>query len=149
MAVVRWDPFRDLETLQSRMNRVFSDALLRARGTEEGLLEGAWRPAVDIFEDEGNFVVKAEVPEIDPQNIDIRVEENVLTLKGERKVAREEKKENYHLMERSYGAFQRSFTLPASIDRERIKAAYDKGVLTITLPKREEQKPKQVKIEVK
>lgn len=149
MAIVRWDPFKDLESLQSRMNRVFSDALLRARGTEEGLLEGAWRPAVDIFEDEANFVVKAEVPEVDPQAIDIRVEENILTIKGERKVEREEKKENYHLMERSYGTFQRSFTLPASIEREKIKANYDKGILTVTLPKKEEKKPRQVKIEVK
>ena len=149
MALTRWDPFRDLETLQERMNRIFNETLVRIQRPEEGLLEGAWKPAVDIFEEEENFIVKAELPEIDPKEIDIRVEENTLTIKGERKIEREDKKENYHLVERAYGSFQRSFTLPQSIQRDNIKANYEKGVLTITLPKKPERKPKQIKVEVK
>ena len=150
MAVLRWDPFRDVMTLQDRMNRLFDQALSRTRtDDEEGLTASTWSPAVDIFETPDSIVMKAELPGVRRENIDIQVRENTLTLKGERKFEREVKDENYLRMERSYGTFQRAFSLPAVIQQDKIKAVLKDGVLEVSMPKAEEAKPQQVKIDVK
>lgn len=153
MSIVRWEPFRHMLTLQDRMNRMFDESFQgAARGTaagdEDWALGGSWAPAVDIYEQDGNIVLKAELPGVDSKDVDIRLENNVLTLRGERKLDTEVKRENYHRVERSYGSFTRSFTLPTVVDQEMIKADYKDGVLRVTLPKREEAKPKQISIAV-
>ena len=151
MAIVRFDPFRDLVGLQERMNRLFDESfrgIPRGAADDDWALGGTWAPAVDIYEHEGNIVLKAELPGIDSNDVDIRLENNVLTLRGERKVDHEVKQENYHRVERAYGSFSRSFTLPSIVDQEKIKAEYKDGVLELTLPKREEAKPKQISIKV-
>jgi HSP20 family protein len=146
MAIVRWEPFRDLMTLQDRMNRLFEESVGRFRGYDESIDSGVWSPAVDIYETEHDIVLKAELPEVKQENIDIRLENNTLTLKGERKFEKETKEENYHRMERRYGSFSRSFTLPSTVDQDKIKAEYKDGILTVTLPKKDEVKPKQIKV---
>ena len=145
MAVVRWDPFRDLNLLQDRMNRLFDDA---GRGwrADEPAATTTWSPAVDIFETEGEIVVKAELPGMERKDITLHLENNVLSLRGERKFEKETKDENYHRIERSYGAFSRSFAIPATVDEEKIRADYKDGVLNIVLPKKEQARPKQIKI---
>jgi HSP20 family protein len=145
MAVVRWDPFRDLNLLQDRMNRLFDDA---GRGwrTDEPAATTTWSPSVDIFETEGEIVVNAEMPGMERKDIALHLENNVLTLRGERKFQKETKEENYHRIERSYGNFSRSFSIPATVDEEKIRADYKDGVLKIVLPKKEQAKPKQIKI---
>ncbi len=151
MAIVRWEPFRDLVSLQDRMNRLFDDAFRspqRAGSEDEWALGGAWAPVVDIFEKDGNIVLKAELAGVDPKSVDIRVENHTLSLRGERKAESEVKRDSYHRVERSYGTFARSFTLPNVIDTESIKADFKDGVLQLTLPKREEAKPKQIQIQV-
>jgi HSP20 family protein len=151
MAIVRWEPFRDLAGLQDRMNRLFDQSIRGAtRGVadEDWALGGAWAPAVDIYEQEGNIVLKAELPGVDPKDVDIRLENNVLTLRGERRIDNEVNRESYHRVERAYGAFSRSFTLPSVVNQEQIKADYKDGLLKVTLPKREEAKPKQISISV-
>jgi len=151
MAIVRWEPFRDLVGLQERMNRLFDQSfrgISRGSAEEDWALGGSWAPVVDIFEHQGNIVLKAELPGVDPKDVDVRVENNVLTLRGERKLDTEVDKESYHRVERSYGAFSRSFTLPTVVDTEKIQAEYKDGVLRVTLPKREEAKPKQISISV-
>jgi HSP20 family protein len=150
MAIVRWEPFRDLVTVQERMNRIFDEAFRgQGRGTDdEWALGGSWAPAVDIFEHEGDLVLKAELPGVDPKDVDVRVENNVLTLRGERKFESEVKREQYHRVERAYGTFSRSFTLPTVVDTEKIKAEYKDGVLRVTLPQREEAKPKQITVAI-
>jgi HSP20 family protein len=137
-------------TLQDRMNRIFDEAFRanRSAATEEDYALAAWTPAVDIYEQEGNIVLKAELPGVDPKDVDVRVENNVLTLRGERKVDSDVKKEGFHRVERAYGTFGRSFTLPTVVDTEKIKAEYKDGVLRVTLPKREEAKAKQISISV-
>jgi HSP20 family protein len=150
MAIVRWEPFRDLLSLQERMNRLFDESY---RGTGRGnaddwALGGSWAPAVDIYEQDGNIVMKAELPGVDPKAVDIRLENNTLTLRGERKVDSDVKEDNYHRVERSYGSFSRSFTLPTVVDQGHIKAEFKDGVLKLTLPKREEAKPRQIQINV-
>jgi len=151
MAIVRWEPFRDLVSMQDRIvNRIFDDALRANRATseEDWALGGSWAPAVDIYEHDGNLVLKAELAGIDPKDVDVQVENNVLTLRGERKLDNEVKRDNYHRVERTYGTFSRSFTLPAVVDTEKIKAEYKDGVLRLILPKKEEAKPKQIQISV-
>ena len=150
MAIVRWEPLRDLMSLQERMNRLFDESFRGAsRGNEEDwALGGSWAPPVDIYEHEGNIVLKAELPGVDPKDVDVRLENNTLTLRGERKLDKEVKKESYHRVERSYGAFTRSFTLPMVVDQANIRADFHDGVLRVTLPKREEAKPKQISINV-
>jgi len=150
MAIVRFEPFRDLVTFQDRLNRIFEDAFRGSRGAseEEWALGGSWAPSVDIYEQEGNLVLKAELPGIDPKDVDVRVENNVLTLSGERKLDTEVKRDGYHRVERSYGAFSRSFTLPNVVDTDKIKAEFKEGVLRLVLPKKEEAKPKQISISI-
>jgi len=147
MAIVRWEPFRDVFSTQDRFNRLFNQTLSQMFGEENGKL-GTWAPAVDVFETDQNLVVKAELPGIDPKDVEIRVENNTLFLQGQRKFENEVKEENYHRIERSYGSFTRTFALPGSIDAEKVSADYKSGVLTLTLPKREEAKPKTIKINV-
>jgi HSP20 family protein len=150
MAIVRWEPFRDLQAVQDRLNRVFDDAFrgVPRGGDDDWALGGQWAPSVDIFENDGNLVLKAELPGIEPKDVDVRVENNVLTLRGERKFESEVKREKYHRVERAYGTFSRSFTLPNVVDTEQIKAEYKDGVLQVTLPQREEAKPKQIQVSV-
>ena len=148
MAITRWDPFRDLSVLQDRMNRLFDD-VSGGRGwrTDEPSATTTWSPSVDIFETEGEIVVKAELPGIDRKDITLNLEKNVLTVKGERRFEKETKEENYHRIERSYGAFSRAFSLPATVDEEKIKADYRDGILKIVLPKKEQAKAKQISIQ--
>jgi len=149
MAIVRWEPFRDLVTLQDRMNRIFDETFRGTRsGEDEWALGGSWAPPVDIYEQDGNLVLKAELPGIDPKDVDVRVENNVLTLRGERKFDNEVKRESYHRVERAYGSFSRAFTLPSVVDTASIKADFKDGVLHVTMAKREEAKPKQIQIQV-
>jgi HSP20 family protein len=146
MAIVKYNPMRELRSMQEQMSRLLDMAWNREPGEE--LKEGVWQPPVDIFEDKDAVYIKAELPGIDQKDIDIKIEDNTLTIKGERKYEEDVRKENYHRVERYYGGFQRTFALPNTIDQERVKANCDKGVLTVMLPKREETKPKQIKVEV-
>lgn len=145
--LTRWDPFRELSSLQERFDGMFGDTLSRVRGeTIEGL---AWLPAVDIVEDEDNIVLKADLPGIDAKDVDIQVENGTLTLRGERKFEKDVKEDNFRRIERAYGSFVRSFTLPTTVDSEKVQAEYRNGVLELRLPKRAEAKPKQIKVAVK
>lgn len=148
MAVIRWTPFRELSTVQERMNRLFEDVMKPPYRADEGLASSSWAPAVDIFETDKEIVLKAELPEMQEKDIEIKVEDNVLSISGERHMEKEVKEESYHRIERAYGSFNRSFTLPRTVDRDAIKAAYKDGVLKVSLPKKEEIKPKQIKIDV-
>jgi HSP20 family protein len=145
MAIIRWDPFRDMVTLREKMNRMFED-VFAGRSEDKELSASTWAPAVDIFETESELMMTVEVPGIDEKDIEIKIEDNTLTLKGERKFEKETKEENYHRIERSYGSFYRAFTLPNSIDPDKIQAEHENGVLKITMAKRQELKPRKVKI---
>ncbi len=147
MAVIRWnDPFRDLAALQERMNRVFEESLARGRH-EEDLSTGTWAPPVDIFETKEKVVLKAELPGFAEDQIHLRFEEGILTMEGERKFEKKAGDESYHRVERSYGHFVRSFSIPTSVDHERIAASFENGILTVELPKREETRPRQIRIQ--
>jgi HSP20 family protein len=145
--LTRWEPIRELATLQDRMNRLFNDSF-GPLTSQESLSAGSFVPPVDVYEDEQGIRLKMEVPGIEEKDIDIQLENNLLTVRGERKLEKETKEENYHRIERHYGNFTRSFTLPNTVNPEHVKAGYSKGVLTITLGKREEAKPKQIKVNV-
>jgi HSP20 family protein len=150
MAIVRWlDPFRDLSSIQERMNQIFEDALARSRGREEGLRTGMWTPAVDIYENSDFVVVKAELPGVEKNQISVEVKGGILSLRGERKFEKEVKEESFHRIERSYGSFQRSFSLPVSVDQDQVTARFEDGVLEVKLPKKEKAKPKQIQVDVK
>ncbi len=140
-SLTRWDPFRNLSSLQDQMNRLFDIAMPR-HGDDSVLT--SWAPAVDIYETENELVLKADLPEINEKDLDVRIENNTLTVRGERKFDREVKEDNYLRVERAYGSFSRSFSLPNTVDSEKIKADYRNGVLTVEMPKRAESKPKQV-----
>jgi len=144
--LTRWDPFREFSTLQDRMNRLVRDSF--GDGREEALTTSSFAPAVDVYEDEHNVTLKIEVPGVEEKDIDVRIENNTLTVHGERKFEKEEKEENYRRVERQYGSFTRSFTLPNTVDAESVSASYDKGMLKIKLSKKAEAKPKQIKINV-
>jgi HSP20 family protein len=146
-APTRWEPFRELSTLEERLNRMFGENFGNLYGGQE-LTAGAFVPPVDVYEDEKSIRLKMEVPGIEEKDININLEDNLLTVKGERKMESETKEENYHRIERSYGSFSRSFTLPNTVNPEDVKAGYAKGVLTISLGKRAEARPKQIKVEV-
>ena len=148
MAVIRWmDPFRELSTIQERMNQLFGDFVARTRGgREEEFAVGGWVPTVDIYETDENIVVTAELPGLEKDQVGVEYKDGILTLRGERKLEREVKEESYHRMERSYGDFHRSFTLPGSVDEEKISARMKNGVLEIHLPKKEAAKPKQITV---
>ncbi len=144
MVITRWDPFREVVALQNRVNSLF-------REMNEGdspLTAASFVPAVDIYEDNKKVVLKLEVPGIDEKDLDVRVENNTLTVKGERKFEKEEKEENFHRIERRYGSFYRAFTLPSTVDTEHIGASYNAGVLKLELSKKPEAQPKQIKVNV-
>jgi HSP20 family protein len=141
----RFEPFRGASTLQDQINRLFSDVF--ERPADESNLT-SWAPAVDIFETEHELVVKADLPDIDPKDLDIRVENNILSIRGERKFESKVSQDKYLRVERAYGSFSRSFSLANTVNSEAIKADYQNGVLTLTVPKREEAKPKQIKVSV-
>ena len=144
--LTRWDPFRELYSLQNRLNRLAEEQY--GGGREESLTAGAFVPPVDIYEDEHSVQLKLEVPGIDEKDLDVKVENNTLTITGERKFEKEEKEENFRRVERRYGSFTRSFTLPNTVSTEDIHASYENGVLKIQLAKRAEAKPKQIKVNV-
>lgn len=148
MSIVRFDPFRELASMQDRMSRVLGDMYGR-RADDELMARGAWLPPVDIFENEQHEVVlKAELPGLTRDEIDVRVENNTLTIKGERKREANVSDEQYHRVERSYGAFSRSFSLPPTVDAEKVKAEFRDGILSVTLPTKEESKPRQIQVKV-
>ena len=144
--ISRLDPFRGLNSLQDQVNRLFDETFSRGRSAESEM--GTWAPAVDIYETEQELVLKADLPEVNQQEIDIRIENNMLTIRGERKFHNEVSQDNYLRIERTYGPFTRSFSLPNAINTEAIKADYHNGVLSIHMPKREESRPKQIRIGV-
>jgi len=144
MAITRWDPFRDVVALQNRVNSLFRDF---SEG-DSALTTASFVPAVDIYEDPQKVVLKLEVPGIEEKDLDIRVENNTLTVKGERKFEKEEKEENFHRIERRYGSFYRAFTLPSTVDTEGVAATYNAGVLKLELKKKAEAQPKQIKVNV-
>lgn len=148
--LTRWEPFRELSTMQdriNRMNRLFRESY-SAEGPEEALTTTSFAPPVDIYEDEHTISLRMEVPGIDEKDIDVRIEGSTLTVHGERRFEKEEKEENYRRIERQYGSFTRSFTLPSSVDPTQVSAHYDKGVLKVNLAKKAEAKPKQIKVNV-
>lgn len=141
-----WEPFRGLTTLHDQVNRLFNETVLRGQGEDSALTN--WSPAVDIYETENELVVKADLPDVSEKDIDVRVENNLVTIRGERKFEKSLSEDNYLRVERSYGTFSRSFSLPNTVNAEAIHAEYKNGVLTVTMPKREESKPRQVKVAV-
>ena len=140
MSLIKWDPFREFNTLPVRLGGFF------AKNWEAPLSTTGWNPSVDIFENDNEVVIKAELPGMNAKDIEVRLENNVLMLKGERHFEKEAKEENYHRIEREYGAFSRSFALPAAVNGDKVTAEYKDGVLNIVLPKKEETKPKPIKI---
>ena len=146
--IVRWNPLREVQTLQDRMNRLFDEAWRRNPRTEDDAITASWYPVVDVRESTDALEIQAELPGLDPKDVNVSVENGVLTLKGSRNFEKATEGETYHRVERSYGAFERSFTLPTNVDTTRIQAVYKHGVLHLTLPKREEAKPKAISIKV-
>jgi HSP20 family protein len=144
--IAKWEPFHGLSTLHDQVNRLFNETIFHGRGEESALT--TWAPAVDIYETPDELVVKADLPDMQEKDIDVRVENNLLTIRGERKFEKNISEDNYLRVERSYGSFSRSFSLPNTVNAESIHAAYKNGVLTVNLPKREGSKPRQVKINV-
>jgi HSP20 family protein len=144
MAITRWDPFREVVTMQNRLNSLFRDL----NEGDSPLTTAAFVPAVDIYEDDKKVMLKLEVPGIEEKDLDVSVENNTLTVKGERKFESEEKEENFHRIERRYGSFFRAFTLPSTVDTEHVQAKYNAGVLKLELLKKPEAQPKQIKINV-
>ena len=142
----RWTPYRGLNSLQEQVNRLFDDTFSSHRAGQSDL--ATWAPAVDVFETENELVVKADLPDMNEKDIDVRVENNTLTVRGERKFEQQANEDNYLRIERAYGTFTRSFSLPNTVNPEAIRAEYRSGVLTVRMPKREESKPKQIKIGV-
>ena len=145
MVVTRWDPFRELASLQNRVNSLFQDY---GRGQDELTTTSSFVPAVDVYEDEHKVTLKLEIPGVNQEDLDIRLENDTLTVRGERKFEKEEKEENFHRIERRYGSFARSFTLPNTIDTENVHASYENGVLKLELARRAEAKPKQIKVNI-
>ncbi|HSZ17555.1 MAG TPA: Hsp20/alpha crystallin family protein [Terracidiphilus sp.] len=144
MAIIRWDPFREVAVLQNRVNSLFRDF----NEGESPLTAASFVPAVDVYEDTEKVVLKLEVPGIEEKDLDIRVENHTLTVKGERKFDKEEKEENFHRIERHYGSFYRAFTVPSTVDTENVAATYHAGVLKLELKKKAEAQPKQIKVNV-
>jgi len=145
MDLIQWKPFREVSRLRSEMDRLWDEYFGAGR---RGLqpLEEAWLPAVDVSESEDKITVKAEIPGLEAKDIDISMSGDTLTIKGEKKTETEEKEENYHLVERSYGSFRRAMKIPATVDADKVEATYKNGVLTVVLPKKEEVKPKAIEI---
>lgn len=145
MGIVRYDPFRDLRSLQDEVNRLFTSNLTRSFD-DEGIARGAWSPSVDIYENKDHIVLEAELPGMNREDFDLSVENNVITLRGERHFEKEDDNDNYHRVERAYGSFTRSFTLPQTVSADSANAEYRNGVLRVTLPKREEAKARRIEV---
>lgn len=148
MTLVRWDPFRELEDMSERLNRVFSRPAVPAKNGKELLTVADWIPTVDISETEGEYVIKAELPDVKKEDVKVTLEDGVLTLTGERRQEKEEKNTKYHRVERSYGSFVRSFSLPDLVDETKVKAEYKDGMLNLHLPKSEKAKPRAIEVKV-
>jgi len=148
MAIVRWDPFRDVAALQDRINRIFNESFGRSRDLDDEVSLYDWRPPVDIYETDDGIVLKIELPGVNKEDVSVEVKDNVLTLKGERLLDPEIKDEHYYRKERSFGKFNRSFSLQESIKPDSIKASFKDGVLTVEVPRAEEEKPKQVTVNI-
>jgi HSP20 family protein len=144
--ITRWDPFNELSSLQNRFNQLLRSPFGGLSTGEQPLAFGNFVPPVDIYEDQHNITVLAEVPGVDENNLDVRLENNVLTITGERKMETEQREENFHRIERGYGRFVRSFALPGTVNAEQVNADFENGILKVTIPKKEEAKPKQIKI---
>ena len=144
--MTRWNPLRDMETLHQQMNRLFEPFGRQTGWGEADLMTGAWIPPVDIEETSERLIVRAEIPGMKPEDIDVRVENGVLTIRGERRFETDRSERNFHRVERSYGSFTRSFTLPTTISTEDVKARYDQGVLELVMTKREDAKPRRIQI---
>jgi HSP20 family protein len=147
MALVHWDPFHEMEDMLDRYSRSPLKSLLRKR--DESLLFGDWMPTMDIKENKDSYMIKAELPGVDKENVNVSIEDGVLTIKGEKKVEKEEKDDKTHRVECSYGSFMRSFTLPGKVKVDQVDASYKDGILKLRIPKSEESKPKQVDIKIK
>jgi HSP20 family protein len=145
MSIVRYDPFRDLRSLQDEVNRLFTSNLTRSFD-DEGIARGAWSPSVDIFENKDHIVLEAELPGMNREDFELSVENNVITLRGERHFEKKDDTDNYHRVERAYGSFTRSFTLPQTVSAEGANAEYRNGVLRVILPKREEAKARRIEV---
>ena len=146
MAITKWDPFRDIMVLRDRMNRLFEDLVSSPKFEDTDIIQSTWSLAVDIYETENELVLTAELPGVEEKDVEIKVEDNTLSLKGERKFEKETREENYHRIERAYGSFYRSFSLPNYVDQDKISAEYENGLLKIHMPKKPEVKPRKVKI---
>lgn len=146
-ALMRWDPFRELEEMSDRLNRMFARPATRTNG-KETIVVADWTPTVDISETDGEYQIKAEIPDVKKEDVKVTLEDGVLTIQGERKQEKEEKGKKYHRVERSYGSFVRSFSLPDLIDEEKVKAEFKDGVLNLHLPKSEKAKPKAIEVKV-
>ena len=146
MALASWTPYRDLVTVRDEMNRVFNEVFNRGSNDDSTWYSGAWSPPVDIYETDDALVMKAELPGFSKDDISIEMKENTLVIKGERKHEDEVKEGNYHRIERSYGAFQRAFMLPMTVDQEKVKASYKDGILELRLPKVQAAQPKRIAV---
>jgi len=146
-ALMRWDPFRELEEMSDRLNRMFARPATRTNG-KETIVVADWTPTVDISETDGEYQIKAEIPDVKKEDVKVTLEDGVLTIQGERKQEKEEKGKKYHRVERTYGSFVRSFSLPDLIDEEKVKAEFKDGVLNLHLPKSEKAKPKAIEVKV-
>jgi HSP20 family protein len=142
--LTRWEPFRELPTLREMMERFWDEPFDLLRTLPRTL--GEFRPAMDVSEDEGAYIVKASLPGVKPEEVEVTLSDNVLTLKGEAKQEKETKEENYHLRERRFGSFMRSITLPMAVKSEKVEATHENGVITLRLPKSEEVKPKKIAV---
>jgi HSP20 family protein len=148
MTLVRWDPFRELEDVSDRLNRMFSRPALSRTNGKETMIVADWVPSVDVSETDGEYQIKAEIPDVKKEDVRVTLENGVLTIQGERKQEKEERGKKYHRVERSYGSFVRSFTLPDLVDDEKVKAEFKDGVLNLHLPKSEKAKPKAIEVKV-
>ena len=148
MTITRWDPFHDLMSIQDRVNRLFQETMARQRG-QESIEGGQWAPAVDIFETGDRIVLRADLPGMEQNEIEVRVDDNILTLKGERRAPGDVKPDEFHRAERPHGPFVRSFSLPINVDQAGIRAIQKNGVLEVVLPKKQESKTRAIKVEVK
>ncbi len=148
MALVRWDPFRELEDVSDRLNRMFARPSVSRTSGKENMIVADWTPAVDISETDGEYQIKAEIPDVKKEDVKVTVEDGVLTIQGERKQEKEEKGRRFHRIERSYGSFVRTFSLPDVIDEDKVKAEFKDGVLNLHLPKSEKAKPKAIEVKV-
>lgn len=148
MTLVRWDPFRELEDMSYRLHQMYSRPTAPQANGKEAIVVTDWAPSVDVSETDGEYQIKAEIPDVKKEDVKVTLEDGVLTIQGERKIEKEEKGKKYHRVERSYGSFVRSFTLPDLVDEANVKAEFKDGVLNLTLPKSEKVKPKAIEVTV-